>query len=249
MRASAADRGSAAGRGQAVLKGAIFDLDGTLVDSEPLDAASDAAFLARFGVEAADSLSRGEFVGIGTRAFLSLVAERFPGSPFAAIPPEERVALKDEAYLDFSRGKLHPFFGTVSLAVELSRRGLALAVASGSSPGVIRAELEAIEVKGLFSFALSASEVPRGKPEPDIFLEAARRLGFPPESCLVVEDSGYGVVAAKRAGMLCLALPSGADRARPEFALADILSPGGAAALDLGPVLVALERRGLPVSR
>jgi HAD superfamily hydrolase (TIGR01509 family) len=241
-------KASASARGPSGLRGAIFDLDGTLVDSETLYAASDAAFLARFGIEA-DSLSKGEFVGIGTRAFLSVVAERFPDSPLAAIPLGERVALKDEAYLESSRGRLRPFPGTVALAVELARRGLALAVASGSSPEVIRAELEVVGPRSLFAFALSASEVPRGKPEPDIFLEAARRLGLPPESCLVVEDSGYGVAAAKRAGMPCLALPSEASRARPEFALADIVSPGGAAALDLESVLAALERLGLPLSR
>jgi len=133
------------------------------------------------------------------------------------------------------------------LAFELKRRGLLLAVASGSSPGVIVSELEAIGLgDGPFSFALSASEVARGKPEPDVFLEAARRLGIPSESCLVVEDSRYGVVAARRAGMRCLALPAEGAGRHSDFALADIVSPGGAAALDLAAILSELEALGLP---
>ena len=133
------------------------------------------------------------------------------------------------------------------MAVELRRRGLRLAVASGSSADVIAAELRACGFGAdLFDFTISASEVKRGKPEPDIFLEAAKRLGLPSEACLVIEDSRYGVAAAGRAGMRCLALPAEAARAQSEFELADIVSPNGAAALDLATVLPALERLGLP---
>jgi beta-phosphoglucomutase-like phosphatase (HAD superfamily) len=235
-----------------VIRGVIFDLDGTLVDSEPLYAESDRAFLAGFGVSL-DGLDEGAFVGIGTLAFLAIVAERFPGSPLAALPPEERARLKDEAYLGFSRGRLKPFPAVAGLAREFRRRGLSLAVASGSSPAVIRAELEAIGLGaepwapgGPFSAAVSASEVARGKPEPDIFLEAAGRLGLPPSSCLVVEDSRYGVLAAKRAGMACLALPASGEP--PEFYLADLIVPGGAAAVEPDSLLAALEGLGLPSS-
>jgi HAD superfamily hydrolase (TIGR01509 family) len=237
---------SPSARSLGAIRGAIFDLDGTLVDSEPLYASSDAAFLASFGI-VLDSLSEGEYVGLGTMSFLSIVADRFPGSPLAALPVREAARLKDEAYLRFAKGRLRPFPSVIALAFELKRRGLLLAVASGSSPGVIVSELEAIGLgDGPFSFALSASEVARGKPEPDVFLEAARRLGIPSESCLVVEDSRYGVVAARRAGMRCLALPAEGAGRHSDFALADIVSPGGAAALDLAAILSELEALGLP---
>jgi HAD superfamily hydrolase (TIGR01509 family) len=239
-----APRGAAA-RGSAALEAAIFDLDGTLVDSEPLYAASDAAFLAGLGI-GPDSLAEGEFVGLGTLAFLSIVAERFPDSPLAALPPAERARLKDEAYLKFSAGRLRPFPSVLALVARLAERGLALALASGSSPSVIAAELEAVGLDRTFAVTLSSSEVARGKPEPDIFLEAARRLGVPPSRCLVVEDSRYGVAAAKKAGMRCLALPSVAARLQSEFALADLVSPGGAADFDLAGMLAGLERIGLP---
>jgi beta-phosphoglucomutase-like phosphatase (HAD superfamily) len=80
---------------------------------------------------------------------------------------------------------------------------------------------------------LSADEVPRGKPAPDVFLEAARRLGVPPEECLVIEDTRYGVEAAKRAFMRCIAVPYLTDPPLADaFLMADLLFPDGMKGFD-----------------
>ena len=114
-----------------------------------------------------------------------------------------------------------------------------LALASGSPLAVIEAVLGHYDLKKYFQVCLSSESVPRGKPAPDVFLEAAARLGVTPEASLVFEDSLVGVRAAKAAGMACFAIPSTpgdgfaalADRvftSLQEVTLADLDFPGPA---------------------
>jgi beta-phosphoglucomutase-like phosphatase (HAD superfamily) len=89
---------------------------------------------------------------------------------------------------------------------------------------------------------LSADEVPRGKPAPDVFLEAARRLGVPPEECLVIEDTRYGVEAAKRAFMRCIAVPYLTDPPLADaFLMADLLFPDGMKGFDADHAFAWIE--------
>jgi len=220
----------------------IFDLDGTLVDSEPLYAESDAAFLDSWGIRLAQE-EVAALVGIGTRDFFLHLEERHPASLLHDLAMEERTRLKDEAYIAWASSRLKPFASTAGLAAELARRGLPLAVASGSSPAAVEAMLAMAGLRGLFDHVLSATGVARGKPFPDIFLEAARRLGSTPSSCLVIEDSRPGIMAARRAGMACVALPPPGP-GHPDFALADLVLPGGPEALDAAGLVAALEEGG-----
>jgi len=98
--------------------------------------------------------------------------------------------------------------------------GYPLAVASSSEPEVIAAVIQALGLRGLFRAVVSAEEVPHGKPAPDVFLEAARRLDVAPARCLVIEDSAAGVRAAKAAGMTCVAIPC-AETRHLDFSAAD----------------------------
>jgi beta-phosphoglucomutase-like phosphatase (HAD superfamily) len=106
-------------------------------------------------------------------------------------------------------------------------------VASGSSRAAIEAVLSGTGLDGLLPTVVSAEEVGRGKPEPDVFLEAARRLGKHPSDCVVVEDASPGAEAARRAGMRCVAVPYLAEQAdAPEFAAVDLLVRGGQGTFD-----------------
>jgi HAD superfamily hydrolase (TIGR01509 family) len=93
-------------------------------------------------------------------------------------------------------------------AVELLAGSFRLALASSSNRAVIDAVLEQTQLAQYFEVTVSSEEVPRGKPAPDVFLEAARRLSLPPERCAAVEDSGNGVRAAHAAGMRVIAIPN-----------------------------------------
>jgi len=224
------------------LEAAIFDLDGTLVDSEPLHARCVEEFLGEYGI----SIDIGIYVGRGIKDMLVDLELRFPDNPLSAIALDRRIALLADRSIA-AAADLRAFPAVTSLAAELGRRGLLLAVASGSSPGFVAAALARTGRESLFDAVLSAVDVSRGKPAPDIFIKTARSLGVPPERCVVFEDSRFGVQAAKLAGMLCVALPPRADGLRHEdYGLADILIEGGPEALETDTLLAALEEFGLP---
>jgi HAD superfamily hydrolase (TIGR01509 family) len=226
----------------------IFDLDGTLIDSEPSYLASDRAFLKPWGIEYSDEFNA-EMMGRGSVDFFTILAALNPDSPLSALPLEERIRLRDAYYLEHGVKHTKAFPSMRTLAELLHSRGLALAIASGSSPEVIAASLEITGLRPFFPVVVSSSEVARGKPEPDIFLEAARRLGVEPTACLVFEDAIAGLAAAERAGMRCIVLPA------PGSALADFASaarvfeggPAAASAQTLLDAALSLAPVGAPL--
>ncbi len=214
----------------------LFDMDGTLLDSEPAYFESDRAFLEAYGIDYTEALNM-TFTGRGSLAMMGILEDMFPDSPINKLPMEERVRLKDEAYACFAPSRVKPFDAAVTLARSLVSLGITLAIASGSSPEVIGLMLEAHKLGDLFSVRVSSAEVPRGKPAPDVFIEAARRCAVPVSECLVLEDSRYGVAAALAAGMACIALPEPGSPFPEDFASADLVVEGGASCLDVDLVL------------
>lgn len=227
---------------EARIEACIFDLDGTLIDSEPNYKASDGAFLSSYGVRYDEEFNRA-VMGRGAAELFRLIERSFPESPLNLLPMEARVRLKDEAYLAYAKGRTKVFPSMKALVELLSGQGLPLALASGSSPAVIDFALGEAGLSGLFSVIVSAAEVPRGKPEPDIFLETSRRLGVSPAACVVFEDSHNGVLAAYAAGMACVALPESGSEA-PAFARAARVFPGGPSRASLDELLGALRDIG-----
>lgn len=113
---------------------------------------------------------------------------------------------KEELYRDAVRGKVSALPGATELLRRLRRAGFRQAVASSAPRANIELILEELEIAGDFDAVLCDRDVDRGKPDPQIFLRAAARLGVVPWRCLVIEDAVMGVRAAKRAGMACLAV-------------------------------------------
>lgn len=209
-------------------KSVIFDLDGTLIDSELNYLESDRVFLARYGVEWTDELWR-RFVGIGSRSMLQWM-RRETGIETSV---DELLEEKNLAYLDVARRNTRVFPQMVALVKRLRSEGFSLAIATGSSQAVLNEVLDIAGLRGLFDVVVSADEVAAGKPSPDVFLEAARRLGAVAERCVVVEDSRYGVEAAVAAGMSCIAVPTVVTEPLPEsFGKAGLLYRSGMAEFD-----------------
>ncbi|MFF9839966.1 HAD family hydrolase [Streptomyces sp. NPDC013740] len=202
----------------------IFDLDGTLVDSEPNYFEATRRTLAAHGVTAFDWRRHTEFIGIGTLESLQALAAEYG----VTAPVETLLDATNRHYLELARAGT-PVFPEMRAFVErLYGQGVPMAVASGSSPAAIGAVLAGTGLDAYLTPLVSAEEVDRGKPAPDVFLEAARRLGARPEHCLVLEDAAPGAAAARAAGMRCLALPYVPGTADdPAFATADLVFPGG----------------------
>jgi HAD superfamily hydrolase (TIGR01509 family) len=175
------------------LRHIIFDCDGVLVDSEPLSMRVDMELLHGLGVTIGEEEAHRRFVGLTFEAMVGMM-ERETGRRF----PADLTIDKDRLLLALFERELKPVPG---MAETLPQLGLPLSVASNSPFNRVAAALRIAGLSPWFGDRITTFEhVPRGKPEPDIFIEAARRAGFAPAECLVIEDSVTGVTAAVRAG-------------------------------------------------
>ncbi|MFD8999478.1 HAD family hydrolase [Streptomyces sp. NPDC059582] len=202
----------------------IFDLDGTLVDSEPNYYEAGRQTLAEHGVRDFTWADHERYVGISTLDTVIHWRELYGLST----PADELLAATNLRYLALARAST-PAYPQMRAFVELlAAESVPLAVASGSSPEAIEAILVGTGLDAFLRTVVSADEVAHGKPAPDVFLEAARRLGAAPADCVVLEDAAPGAAAAHAAGMRCIAVPYLAAQADdPGFAAADLVLPGG----------------------
>ncbi|MFD4596853.1 HAD family hydrolase [Streptomyces sp. NPDC058464] len=204
----------------------VFDLDGTLVDSEPNYYEATRQMLAGHGVTDFTWAEHERFVGISTLETVTLLRDRHGLRP----PVDELLAETNRHYLELARTRTRVYPEMRKFVELLAADGVPTAVASGSSPEAIEAVLAGTGLGTWLRTTVSADEVPHGKPAPDVFLEAARRLGAAPADCVVLEDAAPGAAAAHAAGMRCIAIPYVAAQAdAPEFATADVLLRGGRA--------------------
>ncbi|MFE3516233.1 HAD family hydrolase [Streptomyces sp. NPDC059166] len=202
----------------------IFDLDGTLVDSEPAYYEAGRRLLARYGVRDFSWENHTRFLGIGTRETLTVLREEYG----IEAPVDELLAGKNALYLELAEHSVTAFPEMRALVERLHGNGVAMAVASGSSRAAIEIVLGVTGLREYLPVLVSADEVAHGKPAPDVFLEAAGRLGAAPDSCVVLEDAVPGVRAALAAGMRCVAVPGTEVPPDPAaFGAVDLLFPGG----------------------
>ncbi len=180
----------------------IFDMDGVLIDSEPLHFEATRRVLADHGVPYS-ATDNEEFLGVTASQTYATLRSRHQ----LAVAERDLIQAYSEELLRVIPDRAQPMAGVPEVLEKLRAAGLRLALASSAEPEVIQATLAGLRVSGFFDVVVSGAEVERGKPAPDIFLEAARRLGVPPGACLVVEDSRNGVLAARAAGMRCVAIP------------------------------------------
>jgi HAD superfamily hydrolase (TIGR01509 family) len=216
------------------LEGVIFDMDGTLVDSEPNWWVSDRKFVEHFG-GTYDEPFRNECVGMGSKNFVLLIKEKLNLHQTV----EELMAFKDRLYLEAARGNTRAFPEMVKLVKGFAVEKMPMAVASGSSLPIIEEILSAAGIREYFGpHVYSSDQVTRAKPFPDIFLHAAKKLGVAPHDTLVFEDSQHGVEAGKAARMRVCAVPQvWTETSRASLEKADLLFRGGMAEFGAEAVL------------
>jgi HAD superfamily hydrolase (TIGR01509 family) len=209
----------------------IFDCDGVLIDSELLSIRADRECLAECGIEVSVDEIRDRYTGI---SFAGMVADL-----------EARHGPLPADFADRHRTRLWPLFETELQAIPgvgavLDSLTCKICVASSGRPERLKHALSLVGLYDRFHpHIFSATEVPRGKPAPDLFLYAAERMGVMPERCVVIEDSLPGVTAAVAAGMRVIGFV-GASHCRPGDAAR--LSAQGAIAVidDMAQLLPAL---------
>ncbi|MGD9710802.1 MAG: hexitol phosphatase HxpB [Thermomicrobiales bacterium] len=182
----------------------IFDMDGVLIDSEPLWRVAETRAMNAIGVPMVeeDGLLT---MGLRTDEVVEFWYARHPWkSPTKR--EVEAVITREVIALVAERGE--PMPGAAAAIRSIIDAGLLVGLASSSSSEIIAAVLSRLGFAGHFAVTQSAEHEPYGKPHPAVYIECARRLGVSPDRCLAIEDSPAGVLAAKAARMRCIAIPA-----------------------------------------
>jgi len=203
---------------------ALFDLDGTLVDNKDFHSRAFESFRVRHRLPPEGPDARARF---GGRRNSEIFAEVFGRE----LTSEELLGFEEEKealYRELSRGGLVPVPGLVELLDRLDALGIPTALATSAPQANVEHSLAELDLAGRFQAVVRGDEVARGKPHPDVFLEAARRLGVDPERSLAFEDAPLGVAAVQAAGSRCVALATTLSRAEllaleppPDLVVAD----------------------------
>ena len=206
-----------------MFKALIFDMDGVLIDSEPLHKKIEQDILKELGVNV--SLEEHfKFASIG-KVMWDIMRKRYGFNK--EVTTDELHKEKEKRYIKALTSKpILPIDGLKELVTYAKEKGLLLAVASSASIFNINLVLKAIGLEQFFDLIVSGEQVPRNKPYPDIYLKTAELLKLDVKECAVVEDSANGVMSAKAAGMYCIGfrnLSSGNQDISPADVIVDSL--------------------------
>lgn len=198
------------------IKAILFDLDGTLVDSEPLHFEAHRRALAQHGIKITkeDYIQNG--VSGGQRSFYEMMQIIYA----TPIDIDAVRKLKKEIYGDLI-GEIKLFEGVKEVLENLKEK-YRLAIVSTTHMDYIRRTLKQVGIEEYFETFSSAKELERGKPFPDVYFDSLKKLGLAPCECIAVEDSRNGVEAAKNAGIRCIAIPNEFTR-QQDFSKADVV--------------------------
>jgi sugar-phosphatase len=203
-----------------MLRAAIFDMDGLLVDSEPLWTETEIEVYGELGVPVTPA-GAAATKGLG----LQEVVEHWRRVHPFKTDSDELVAAMTRGVTRRIRDRAVLRPGARAAVLAARDRGLAVALATSSPPAVIEAVLDRFDLRPLFSVVRSGASEPYGKPHPGVYLATAGALGISPLDAVAFEDSVNGVLAAKAARMRCVAVPAEADLRDPRFAIADLVLP------------------------
>ncbi len=180
----------------------IFDMDGVLVDSGVYHRAAWRTLLHELGVEPAD----GEFWRLTIGRPVEEALPTLVGRPLSTQEIARYGRRKTDLFHQLAQGRLQAIPGAIAFVRGLERAQVPRALATSASPRSASAVLSQLGLTRHFPVVVTADDVERGKPDPEVYLTAASRLEVPPRRCVVFEDSLVGVEAARRAGMFPIGL-------------------------------------------
>ncbi|MFH2105860.1 MAG: HAD family phosphatase [Candidatus Micrarchaeota archaeon] len=193
-----------------MIKGILFDFDGVIVESEPLHLKSFIELLKPFGIKLTKERWYGEFAGSGARNIMSVLFKENHINEDVYFWLKKRADL----FLGYAKkGELEPTKGLLAFLHIIREKGILTTVSSSGNRDYISFLLEQLNLLKYFDMLVTVEDVTKNKPDPEIFLVSAKKLGLKPDECLVVEDSKNGVKAGKAAGMavVCVESPAKID--------------------------------------
>lgn len=184
-----------------MLEAVIFDMDGVIMDSEPIHYETEFEILKRFGVTEYPIEEHAKYVGMRTRDLWDGHIAKYGLDATS----EELTVEGDEAYIGaLKENDFEPIAGLIDLLQRIKSGNIKMIVASSASRENIKLVLDKFAISDFFEGYVSSQDVKKTKPNPDIFLLAAKTLEVNPENCVVIEDAKHGVQAAVSAGMKCI---------------------------------------------
>lgn len=180
------------------MKAVIFDMDGVIVDSEPLHMKIERELLEEFGGKITEK-EHAQFIGTTDYHMWSNLKDRFNLKPSV----DDLIKMKKKRFIE-NIDKVELVDGFYDFMLKLYDENYLLALASSNNREAVDAVMNMFNLDKYFKCSISGEEVTKGKPDPEIFLKAAKKLNVDPKDCLVIEDAAAGVKAAKSAGMKCV---------------------------------------------
>ncbi|MCT4565831.1 MAG: HAD family phosphatase [Maledivibacter sp.] len=186
-----------------MMKAVIFDMDGVIIDSEPIYTEADKKIFEKLSID----MSKEEiesYVGKNSYDMWTEVYEKYGLQGKFSI--NELVKYQRKMFLEHLNNseKLSTISGVIDWMQYFKDNGIKMAIASSSSKEIVSFVIDKFKLREYIEIYVDGDSVKKGKPNPDIFLKAASELGIEPNECIVIEDSYNGVRAAKSAGMKCL---------------------------------------------
>ncbi len=201
-----------------MIKAVIFDLDGLLIDSEPLWQQAEIEIFQQVNINLTNKLCL-QTKGLRIDQVVQYWFQRYPWNNLSKKAVEDLIVTKVIELIELS-GKALP--GVEKVTSFVQQKPVKIALASSSSSKIIQAALSKLDLSELFSQIYSAESEPLGKPHPGVYLTTAHKLEVTPQECLAIEDSLNGVLSAKAAQMKCLAIPEDSQQDNSRFNIADL---------------------------
>jgi beta-phosphoglucomutase len=202
-----------------MLKAVLFDMDGVIVDTEPLHHKAYKMMFTDVGITVTDTMYR-SFTGQSTRGICEFLCKHFNLTLDPIVLEKGKRAHFTKLFFEDPDLKL--LDGVEDLIKNYHANGLTLVVASSASMFTINNVMKRFDLNPYFKDKLSGADLKASKPHPEIFINAAKAAGVSPSECVVIEDSTNGIIAAKEANIFCIAYKSAHSKDQ-DYTRADLL--------------------------
>lgn len=196
----------------------IFDMDGVIIDSEPIHNKVIAEKLSKHNINVAN-INFDKLIGMASSEVFSYFIKTY-NLPYTAEQMTKDHMIEFKNYIKAHH--LRPIEGIIPLLDELTKRQIPLAIASSSPLNIIQFVVKCFNIEHYFQILISGEDLPQSKPAPDIYLKTAKQLNIPPKACVVLEDSTNGTIAAKKADMFCIGFKN-LNSGNQDLSLADLI--------------------------
>lgn len=202
-----------------MIKAVLFDMDGLLIDSEPIWREAEKEIFSKVNITLTDEMCF-KTVGLRIDEVVDFWHEQFPWESISKLEIKNQIIHKVIELITLKGKALPGVYETIKLFNE---KKIPMAIASASSLSIIETVVHQLNISEYLSFVHSAELEEYGKPNPAVYLSAAKKLQLPSHQCLVFEDSFNGVIAAKAARMKVIAVPEDIHRGENKFFAADLI--------------------------